>query len=88
MVAITAVDMIKTEKQFVPLAVELMLLTDKQLAVVLNVSVAHVHSLDNQGKIPAAVSLGKSRRWSTDEIRAWVCAGCPKRIEWQQRGDK
>lgn len=76
--------MLTTEKHFVPLAVEPMLLTDKQLAAVLSISPAHVHSLDNQGKLPKAVNLGKSKRWRTQEIRDFVAAGCPDRITWMQ----
>ena len=70
------------KKSFIPLTVEPMLLSDKQLAVVLSVSVAHVHSLDNSGKLPKAVELGKSKRWVTAEIRAWTNAGCPERTNW------
>lgn len=74
----------KNEKRFIPLAVEPMLLNDKQLSAVLNVSVAHIRALDSAGKIPRAISLGKSRRWSTDEVRSWTRAGCPSRLEWMQ----
>lgn len=65
-----------------PLNVETMLLSDKQLAVVLSISVTHVHTLDNSGKLPKAVKLSKSKRWITTEIRDWTNAGCPERIEW------
>lgn len=73
---------VKTEKVFVPLNIEPFLLSDKQLAVVLSISPAHVHSLDNQGKLPRPHKLGKSCRWSTAEIRDWITAGCPKRADW------
>ena len=65
-----------------PLAVEPMLLSDKQLAVALNVSVGHVHALDNSGKLPKPRKLNKSVRWSTQEIREWIAAGCPDRLKW------
>lgn len=77
--------MIKTEKQFVPLTIEPMLLKDVQLAAALNISVAHLRALDNQGKLPKAVSLGKSKRWVTSEVRAWTNAKCPDRITWMQQ---
>lgn len=70
------------KKSFIPLLVEPMLLSDKQLASVLNISVAHVHSLDNSGKLPKAIKLDKSKRWVTVEIRAWTNAGCPQRVDW------
>lgn len=76
---------VKTEKVFVPLAVEPMLLTDKQAAKTLNISIAHFRNLDNSGQIPKSVRLGKSVRWSTAELREFVAARCPDRIAWQQR---
>lgn len=74
----------KTEKQFIPLAVEPFLLSDKMLSAVLSCSVAHVHNLDNKGKIPKAINLGKCKRWGTDQIRKWCDAGCPNRVTWLQ----
>lgn len=81
--------MIKTQKQFVPLAVEPLLVDAARLAVILSVSVSHIHALDNAGKIPKARNLNKSKRWSTAEIRQWIAAGCPGRVEWiwMQRGE-
>lgn len=72
------------DKLYIPLAVEPMLLTDKQLAVVLNISTRHLHTLDVTGKIPQARSLNSSKRWSTQEIREWVDSGCPNREAWEQ----
>lgn len=75
----------RAEKVYIPLRLEPLLLSDKQLSVVLNISVAHVHSLDNSGKLPKARKLSKSVRWSTQEIREWIAAGCPGCIEWMQQ---
>lgn len=79
--------MIKTEKCYIPLHIEPLLVDAARLAVILSVSVSHVHALDNAGKIPKARNLNKSKRWSTAEIREWIGAGCPDRIAWMQRGD-
>lgn len=35
------------------------------------------------GEIPRPLRLGRLRRWSVDELRAWVAASCPSRERWQ-----
>jgi predicted DNA-binding transcriptional regulator AlpA len=40
---------------------------------------------DEEGRIPAPVVLGGSKRWRIKEIRAWVRAGCPDRATWENR---
>ena len=37
------------------------------------------------GKVPRPISMGRSNYWRTDELRAWVAAGCPRRREWEGR---
>ncbi len=61
------------------LSAEPVLVNDTELAKLLSVSVSHIHGLDNSGKIPQAVFLGKSRRWVLSEIKSWAAAGCPAR---------
>ena len=65
--------------------IEPMMLTDKQSAAALNLSVTHFRSLVDSGKIPRGIRLGKSRRWSTEELRMWVSNRCPDFVE---RGKK
>ena len=38
---------------------------------------------DTSGKIPRAIYMGRSTYWRTDELRAWVAAGCPDRVTWE-----
>lgn len=38
------------------------------------------------GKTPAPVRLGRSVRWRTAELRAWLIAGCPSRVRWHWDG--
>jgi predicted DNA-binding transcriptional regulator AlpA len=38
--------------------------------------------LDAAGKVPAAVLIGKSKRWRADELTRWVEQGCPDRAKW------
>lgn len=40
---------------------------------------------DAAGWIPRPVRIARSTLWSTDELRAWVNAECPRREEWEAR---
>ena len=35
------------------------------------------------GETPSPVRLGRLRRWSVEELRAWAASGCPSRERWQ-----
>jgi len=61
---------------------EPLLLDAGGLAKLLGVSRRHIQSLDAAGRIPVSISLERCRRWRADEIRAWVAAGCPTRVQW------
>ena len=52
------------------------------LAALLNVSQRHVHRMDALGQVPSPIRLGRSVRWSAEEIKAWVAAGAPPRSRW------
>lgn len=59
-------------------------LTDGEVAKLLRISSRHLWNLDRDGKIgPKPVRLGKSRRWQSDQVRAWLNAGCPDRATWE-----
>jgi len=63
------------------------LLTDARgAAAALCVSRSVFYSLDAQGAVPAALSLGlgarRRRLWSVSELHEWVRAGAPPRHEW------
>jgi predicted DNA-binding transcriptional regulator AlpA len=47
----------------------------------LGVSRAKVYEMAD-GDLPAGYRLGKGRRWVTEEVVAWVVAGCPSRDDW------
>jgi len=36
------------------------------------------------GKLPKAIRLGRTLRYKADEIDAWIVAGCPPLVEWEQ----
>ena len=57
----------------------------KTLARLLGVSVRHVRRMDASGKLPAAVRLGRSKRWLAGTIQAWLKAGAPDQRTWGHR---
>lgn len=61
------------------------LLGVKELAGLLKISTRQVHKLRAMGGIPAPVKLGRSTRWSADEIDGWIRASCPAREVWEAR---
>lgn len=60
-----------------------LLLTAVEAAAMCGFSVRTWWRLESSGKIPAAVRLGRSKRWPAEELRAWVEAGCPDRKRWE-----
>lgn len=61
-----------------------LLLDAQELADELRLSLRHVRRLDDTGKLPRAIRLGKSVRWSRAEIEQWIAAGCPDRETWEE----
>ena len=62
-----------------------LLITTRELAVRLGVSVRHVQRLDSSGQLPAPVRIGRAKRWRLEEISDWIEAGAPSRREWRAR---
>jgi excisionase family DNA binding protein len=65
-----------------PAPVEPLLLTARDLAVLLRLGIRTIRSMDAAGKLPAPVRIGGSVRWRLDEIRDWLSAGAPPRGVW------
>lgn len=61
-----------------------MLLTYRQTAEFLGISVNHLIRLNNAGRIPAPIRMGKSIRFSQQELQDWIAAGGPSRNQWQR----
>ncbi len=59
-------------------------LSATQLAKQLGVSLRHVRRMDSAGLLPKPVRLGRSVRWSVEEVHAWMEAGAPDRRRWEQ----
>jgi predicted DNA-binding transcriptional regulator AlpA len=41
--------------------------------------------MDAAGLLPKPVRIGHSVRWSVEEIKRWIAAGAPCRVEWEAR---
>lgn len=54
-----------------------LLISVRDLAVVLGISVRTLWRLEASGKLPKSVRVGRSRRWPRKVIEDWVAAGCP-----------
>ena len=64
---------------------DLLALTAKDAAALLDISRAQLWKLHASGKIPLPVYLGtKAPRWRADELREWLAAGAPDRLTWQK----
>jgi predicted DNA-binding transcriptional regulator AlpA len=53
------------------------------LGRMLRLSRRELYRLEDAGRIPAPILFGTCKRWSIEEIEAWVRAGCPPRREWK-----
>lgn len=62
-----------------------LLLTARQAANMCAKSLRTWRSWDSAGLIPRPVRINRSTLWRSDELRAWVQAGCPRRGEWEAR---
>jgi len=58
------------------------LISAKQVAEFLNVSLRTVWRMQSGGHIPKAIHIGRAVRWNFEEIKAWTKAGCPSRVDW------
>lgn len=60
-----------------------LLLSARELAALLSISVPTVWRLRSMGKLPRAAKLGGSVRWRTEEINRWIEAGMPDLRTWE-----
>jgi predicted DNA-binding transcriptional regulator AlpA len=62
-----------------------LLVTARQAAEMCSKSLRTWRTWDSAGWVPRAVRIGRSTLWRADELRGWIEAGCPRRIEWEER---
>ena len=55
------------------------LLTVRDVAAALKVSPRQVWKLQAQGRLPAAVRLGRSVRWRESDVATFIAVGCDMR---------
>ena len=61
-----------------------LLLSAKEAAKLLSIGRSHFYALDSSGRLgPISIKLGGRTLWNTNELTAWVRAGCPSREQWQ-----
>jgi len=60
-----------------------LLLTAPQAAALCSTSLRTWRTWDAAGKIPMAIRIGGKVLWRSEELRAWVEAGCPDRETWE-----
>ena len=65
---------------------ETLLLDAGAVARQLSVSPKTVRRLDEGGKLPSPLRIGRLLRWRRAELEAWVVAGMPARDEWSWAG--
>lgn len=60
-----------------------MLLSANEVAELLGVSLAFVRKLDSSGRLPRAIRLGRTVRWSLRTLENWLAVGAPPRERWE-----
>ncbi len=67
------------ERELLPLLVDA-----AGVGKLLSLSRASIFAMHSAGKLPAPVRpTGRDPRWSVEELRAWIAAGCPTRENWE-----
>lgn len=61
-----------------------LLLSKSELARELRASVKTIDRLDNAGRLPRAVRIGRAKRWARQTIVEWIAAGCPDREDFER----
>jgi predicted DNA-binding transcriptional regulator AlpA len=64
-------------------AVEPLLLSARDVAALLGVSLRTVRAMDSSGRIPEPIRITRGCvRWKLSEVRSWINAGAPDRATW------
>lgn len=63
------------------------LVTDKEVARMLNVSVRHLHRMKSRGDVISPIKIGKLTRWNLEEVEGWIRGGCPVPVVRNSKGD-
>jgi len=63
---------------------ESLLLDTKQVAELLGIGERTLWRWSRSGIAPRPIKIGKTVRFSADEIREWVAKGCPREGQWER----
>jgi excisionase family DNA binding protein len=69
--------MMPTTKLSAPTNPTALLIDAREVASQLGLSERSVWRFARTGRIPRPMVLGRARRWRSEEVRAWIDAGCP-----------
>ena len=58
-------------------AIEPVMITARQLAVLLQVSTRQVWRMLSAGRVPTPIRVGGIVRWRMAEVENWIAEGCP-----------
>lgn len=58
-----------------------LLIDNREAAKLLKVSERTLWRMWNEGEMPPPIRVGRAVRWSYEELKAWVAAGCPAQDE-------
>lgn len=64
------------------------LVTDQEVAKILQISVRHLHRLKSRGGIIQPVKIGKLTRWNLEEVEQWIRNGCPSPVVNNSKGER
>ena len=62
------------------------LIDSREAAKLLKVSTRTLWGMQTTGKMPPPIRIGRAVRWSLDELKKWIEAGCPVDPAWRSRG--
>ncbi len=64
------------------------LVTDKEVAEILQISVRHLHRLKSRGDIIQPVKIGKLTRWNLEQVEQWIQSGCQSPEKANNEGER
>lgn len=66
-----------------------LLLDAKAVAELLSISRRTIFRLSSSGKLgPMPIALGGRKLWRSEELTAWIRAGCPRRELWLKMAEE
>ncbi|MBL6707514.1 MAG: helix-turn-helix domain-containing protein [Planctomycetaceae bacterium] len=64
------------------------LITDKDVAQMLKISVRHLHRIKSRGDIIQPVKIGKLTRWNLEQVEQWIQSGCQSPEKANNEGER